>query len=492
VLKRIKHNLGYKITAIVLAILFWFVVYNNNNPIEVLKLTVPITITNQVYLQLNHLKILNDYDNTVIIEIRGRRSEIKKVNASDFFIKYDLSQITNEDIERIQYDELKYYGANAIYYEVINDGYILVDVESIGIKEKNIEIQLDGEPAYGYSIVGTTLTPEKFTIKEIESLVERIAIAFVKVNIDGIAGNTSVRKACEFYDYNGDLIPELNDYLDVDISIEVAKQLDVESAIIGLANMDYQVVAHNPYPTKIKISGPEQALKNIDILKTEAISVNGKTENFTKSAKFTNLPVGCKVVGGINTIDVNVKIEQLVMKTYTFNKNEISFEYMDSSGQYSYFLLEDKVDIVLKGRQIVLDQITKDMIAPSINVAEKKDSQTFLPVVIILPENTKQISYPTAEVKILRNINLTLKVEDIYIANTRYELYNYIFDNNEISIQVSGFSEDLESIDMNKLNPYIDVKDLKKGKQEVVLNVTLPSGIETSEQLKININIEEK
>ena len=491
-LNKIKHNLAYKITALVFAILFWFVVYNNDNPIVTIKLTIPITIQNQTSLQSNNLEIINNYDTTIILEVRGRESETEQVNVSDFVINYDFSNITDENIKFIEFSEINYTGDNAINYNVTNDGYIAIEVENIAIKEKNIQIQLLGEPAYGYSIVKTSLTPEKITIKDVASLVEEVSSAIVKVDVEGIRGNTSIRKICEFYDNNGDIIPELNDYLSVDVAIEVARELNVETSIIGILGPDYQVVSYSSYPVSVKISGPEQALSSIDILKTDSISVTEKTEDFTQNASFVNLPIGCNVVGSSNSIDVLVRIEKLVLKTYSFYKSEIDFEYMDSSGQYSYFLLEDRIDIILKGRQVILDQITKEMISPSIDVAEKNDSQSFLPVGITIPEGTKQINYPTAEVKILRNMDISLSVDDVYLINARHELYEYGYVTENIEIKVLGFTEDLALIDKNKLNPTIDVKDLKEGNHKVSLSIDLPSNIEISEQLLVNIILEGK
>ena len=81
---KIKKNLFFKILAVVIAIIIWFIVSVNNNPVEVKTISVPIQIQNERNLALRNLRIINEIDNFIDIQIKGAATEVGKVSSSDF------------------------------------------------------------------------------------------------------------------------------------------------------------------------------------------------------------------------------------------------------------------------------------------------------------------------------------------------------------------------------------------------------------------------
>ncbi len=488
-LKRLKHNLPYKIAAFVLALLFWIAVYNNDNPIATEKFVVPITMLNQSAPQFASLEILNEFDKFVTIEVRGRESELSQINSTDFSIVYDFGTITSDEFTEINYTSLDYTGTNAIDYKVINDGVISLDIEKLSVLEKKIVVQLQGEPAYGYSIISTTYTPENFSIKDISSLVTDISVAVVNIDVSGVKGNTNIRKYCEFYDKDGNELIELNEYISVDVFIEVARDIEVNTAIFGVTDPEFLVISHTAQPSTIRVSGPEDALTSITTLTAESISVSGATSSFVTKASIINLPVGCELVGGANTIDVAVVLEQLVTKEFTFSKEEINFIQEDPYGNYSYTILDNTISITLKGLNNELQALSNSILAPYISVKSLQDNVILLSVEINIPLGIKQVSFPQAEVEILKNITLQMSVEDIYLPNARFESYTYSFSVDKYALILSGFSEYLTNININSLNPTIDVMDLKEGVHQVPIILSLPDNIISNSNLVITMTI---
>lgn len=489
-LKRLKNNLGYKIAAFLLAVLFWVVVYNNDNPVVVERIPVPITITNQSYPTTNNLRILNDYDKTVIVEVRGRSDELNQISANDFVVIYDFSEISAASITNITYSSVNYLGDKAIDYKVVNEGKINIEVERILNTENKITVELTGEPAFGYSIVSKTISPENYAIRDVSSLVSKVATALVRVDIEGIKGNKNVRRFCEFYDADGNAINELNDYLAVDISIEVAREFEVETTVIGVPNPDYQVISKDPQPSKIKISGPESALESIDILKTDSVSVSGLDHDSIIKTTLVNVPINCKVVSGVNEVSVAVRVERLEERVFDFTADEITIKYV--SNAYSYFILDEGVSITLKGRREVLDQINKTDLAPYIDVSSQNDTQTFLKVQINVPQDVIQVSYIAVEVKILKNLTLTIPTSEINIVNQRTDLYSYSFSRSQTTLVISGFSADLADISVASLQATVDVKDLTEGTHRIKLNYTIPANTEVFNSVLVDVVVRAK
>ncbi len=488
-LKKLKHNWLFKIGAVLIAIIIWGLVYNSDNPVELIKLAVPISIVNQSAPQSANLQIMNDFDKSVIIEIRGRTTELEQVSTSDFIIQYDFALVLDESITEISYFKFDYLGTNAIDYKIVNEGVLHLDVERLSVLEKKITVQLLGEPAYGYSIVSTSYTPENFSIKDINSLVTNIELAVVNIDISGIKGNTNIRKYCEFYDENGNEIIELNEYISVDVTIEVARDIEVNTAIFGVTNPEFLVVSHTAQPSVVRVSGPEEALSSIESLTAESISVSGAIKSFVTKANIINLPVGCQLIGGSNTVDVAVVLEQLVTRVFTFSKEEIKFIQEDPYGNYSYSILDSTISITLKGRNSELQELTNYALAPYISVKSLQDNIILLPVEINIPLGVKQVSFPQAEVQILKNVTLQMNVDDIYLPNARYETYTYSFSVEKYAIVLSGFSEYLSNITINSLNPSIDVMSLKEGIHQVPLLITLPDNVISNGDLIITLTI---
>lgn len=488
-LKRLKHNWLFKIAAILIAIVIWGLVYNSSNPVESIKLTVPIFVVNQSAPQLVNLQVMNDYEKSVVIEIRGRTTELVQVNTSDFIVQYDFASISDENITELNYLKFEYLGANAIDYKIVNDGKLYIDIERLSVLEKKISVKLQGEPAYGYSIVSTTYTPENFSIKDVNSLITDIKLAIVNIDVSGIKGNTNIRKYCEFYDEDGNEIIELNEFISVDVTIEVARNIEVNTAIFGVTDPEFLVVSHTSQPSVVRVSGPEEALSSIEFLTAESISVSGETKSFVTKASIINLPVGCQLIGGSNVVDVAVVLEQLVTKEFVFNKSEIKFIQEDPYGNYSYTILDDSISITLKGQNSELQELTNSALAPYISVKSLQDNVILLPLEINVPLGVKQVSFPQAEVQILKNIALQMNVDDIYLPNARYEVYEYSFSIEKYSIVFSGFSEYLSNITINSLNPSIDVMSLKEGVHRVPLLISLPDNVISNSDLIITLTI---
>ena len=93
---KIKKNLFFKILAVFIAIIIWFIVSVNNNPIEVKTVSVPIYVQNERNLALRNLKIVNNFDHFIDVQVKGAATEVNKVSASDFTAYVDYVEIINE------------------------------------------------------------------------------------------------------------------------------------------------------------------------------------------------------------------------------------------------------------------------------------------------------------------------------------------------------------------------------------------------------------
>ncbi|MFO7615375.1 MAG: CdaR family protein, partial [Bacteroidales bacterium] len=372
----------------------WLIVYNINNPLESRNVEVDIVFLNEASLAANNLKVTNDYRRQVTAQISGRKSQLDQTLQRDLRAMADFSTVTNEGTEFIRVESIQYLGEQNIRYVIREDDRINLVVEKIVTGDYPIRIEATGQPEEQYHLVGITVRPENYSVKETDSLIGRIDHAVVRVDLEGNKGNSTRRIYTEIYGKDGRIINELSNYFIVDVTIEVAKEVPVIPSTIGSLPADHVVVSLMAIPEKILVSGPASELGPLESVRTENIDLGGQTEPFSATVRLTTIPQNSRVVGRSDIMEVSVYVEKLAERTFTFTRNEIEVRYADTTGTYSYVITEPTISFVLKGRRLHVNEIEKSQLNPYIDVAGMKDETRLIPVRISVPENTLQVNYP--------------------------------------------------------------------------------------------------
>ena len=143
---KIKKNLFFKILAVVIAIIIWFIVSVNNNPVEVKTISVPIQIQNERNLALRNLRIINEIDNFIDIQIKGAATEVGKVSSSDFSAYVDFTEIINENYNNLTVKGITYNGDSNITFTYDEEDIVkYVEVEKVITSEFPVSIDFNGQ-----------------------------------------------------------------------------------------------------------------------------------------------------------------------------------------------------------------------------------------------------------------------------------------------------------------------------------------------------------
>lgn len=490
-LKRLKNNIGLKILSVLIAILFWFIVYTNENPIETRQIDINLTPLNESYLAAGNLRILNDYADTVAVTVRGRKSQVESVSAGDFLAYLDFEAVEDENTEYIEVSGLSYIGDENISYTLEGSGRVGITVDRIVAGEVPIKVELSGEPAEGFVVAATTVKPAKYTILEIKSLVQDVAEAVVYVNVDGMKGTETVRKYCVVYDSSGESITELSNQMAVDITVGIAKEVPVEIAIEGEPAEDHLVTAKEVTPDTALVQGSEEDLGNISKVVTLPVNVEGVDETFTVTTGLAALPVGTGYVGSGEAV-VQITVEGLFEKTVTLRKSDIEIRWGLPDSRKSYEIQNDTVEVRIKGRQSVLDIVNAANLSPYIDVSQQPDGLISVPLRFDGLSGVEQTNFPLVDVLIQSKRSINLQTDQIYIENRSGGLYNYSFNNTEVVLELKGDGAALDQVAEQNLNPSVDVDGLGAGTHTVEIKVNLPEGVETAGPFTTVISIANK
>ncbi|MDD4502628.1 MAG: hypothetical protein PHN87_06060, partial [Clostridia bacterium] len=157
---KIKKNLFFKVLAVIIAIIIWFIVSVNNNPIEVKTISVPVQIQNERNLTLRNLKIVNSFDSFIDIQIKGAATEVNRVTASDFSAYVDYTEIINESVNELTVKGISYNGdAKITFSHKEEDIKKSIKVEKLISSEFPVTVKFNGDLLDGYELVSYSVTP---------------------------------------------------------------------------------------------------------------------------------------------------------------------------------------------------------------------------------------------------------------------------------------------------------------------------------------------
>ena len=92
--KIITNNFGLKVLSVVIAVVFWLVIVNVEDPERTKVFSVPVVIENENYLRnMGKTYEILDKTDTITFTVTAKRSVIERVSASDFAVTANMQDI---------------------------------------------------------------------------------------------------------------------------------------------------------------------------------------------------------------------------------------------------------------------------------------------------------------------------------------------------------------------------------------------------------------
>jgi len=401
-----KKDIFIKIASVLFAILLWLTVLNKSNPfITSTPIRVRIEYKNESSLTEKSLVLMNrdSLKNYVEIFVRGRQEDISRINEGDFTVVADFSKVNSENDTVLELEEVVHDLKNVYVYDM-NPKYVSIEIEKIKKKSFPVELVSNITLKENYRIIKEIVEPEIIEIEDIGSKVDAIGSVRVLVDIKDLDKNIVMKKECVIYNKDGKEIPSLNKKYSADVSIEVAKEVPIVVPVKGRPASDYVEGAIKIVPEKALITGAADKLAKINELKTEAVDIQNINKNLNVS-KLIVLPDGITLVDTPEEVAVNVTIEQLVRKDFTFSKEEISLlnaETVTTEDEepLSYEILTDSVTITVKGRKSDFPSLSKDVFKTYVDVGGLGEGTHKLQLKFFIPSPFSRVNDVEVEVRI--------------------------------------------------------------------------------------------
>lgn len=361
--KKLTENLGLKITSLVVAIVLWFIVVNITDPIitQTYK-NVPVRIINsEVITDANKtLEVIEGSSMVTSVVVKASRSTIQELGTSpdSIIATADMSCLSKDGISvPIEFTTSKY--ADKVESIRSSSDVLKVNIENRRTIQLPLNATTSGEIESGYILGNVIPNQNQVRVSGPESVINRVASAFVDVQVTGFTSDISTQADIMLFDNNGDGIPTSNLELNVssvrvDVEILATKKVPIYYSTIGIPAEGYGVTGEVEInPEMITIAGERNVIDPVSEIKVpaEELNITGQSDNLMVVLDIRNyLPDGIRLADDANMgrASITVFIEPFIEQEYGIFPKNITIENVPE-GFEAEFVEDEGIDFVLVG-----------------------------------------------------------------------------------------------------------------------------------------------
>ncbi|HOP72228.1 MAG TPA: CdaR family protein [Thermoclostridium caenicola] len=397
--KLFERDAVAKVLSVLIAILIWFLVLDQENPFTERTITVPLS-SNVEVLEARNLQIVgSSIPATVDVRIRGRKKRVDSVSSADFSVFLDLSDVNNSGIQVIRVQPPEYTGDKDIIILGTNPATVRLYFEKIVGKQYPVNIEFTGNLPEGYQIVNQRVDPGIILIQEKEGTLSRIDRVVALVNLNDLSVTKELVVRVTVYDTEGKPMSQFEGKYPAIVSFDLARKLPVTTTVRGKPKAGYYFKEIIPDTSSVLVVGNKDLLDSISRIEAEAVDIEGKSESFRTELKL-NVPQGATLADNNGTISVLVNIEPLATRTISFPTSQISIYDSDTSGAFEYAIAAHSISIPVEGRPELLQELDANDIRCSVSVRDLREGEHQVPVTVSLPAGISLRERPTVTVTI--------------------------------------------------------------------------------------------
>ncbi len=389
--KIITNNFGLKVLSVVIAVIFWLVIVNVEDPERTKVFSVPVVIENENYLKdMGKTYEILDKTDTITFTVTAKRSVIERVSASDFTVTANMQDIV--DMSKIPVTVVAQKYANQLTVTKRSQ-YVEVLVEDEISQTFEIESQIQGTVSGGYSMDEITISPEQVSVTGPRSVVESIQKAVAVIDVESLKEDTEKKVKIGLYDKKGNAVSQERLWLSTDtaaVSVGIArkKTVPVRYEAGGTPKEGYRIGEVTGSIQNLVVQGEPGIIESLDeiVVSGKALDVTGKTENMTVTVDLGNyLPEGVKLAEDSSKKRLSeVVIEIQGRQTADFEMSTEHIELKNIPDGMQAVLRDTTVTVTLQGYESELEEISAADLRGEVDLAEYTRPGTYhIPVQIL-------------------------------------------------------------------------------------------------------------
>ncbi|MDQ2087347.1 CdaR family protein [Herbivorax sp. ANBcel31] len=393
-----KKDMKTKIFSLAFAVILWFFVLDSLNPVVSHDLSVPLKIENEESLKEKGFVIANEnFPRNVSISLKGRKDKISTLGINDVEAKIDFEKINDVNTQNLHVEvDIHKEGFSV---ESITPRLVNIELEQVGKNSFPVEVITVGEPKENYRIIEVASIPGMVSIEATDSVINSIGEVKVYVDVSNIVSELIVQKECVIYDHNSEVLEDIDVELNVNVKVEMAKEVPIVPVIKGRPARNFIDGVHEIVPDKALITGAPDVVEWIDNIRTEEVSIENMNQSETKRVSL-NIPEGVRLVETPSNVYVDLVIEEKAARELTIRSQDVAIENAVIDDSFIYDIVRDDIDIVLEGREEELERISVESLKPSIDVEGLDEGSYRRPLKVELPRMVELLNDYELEVVI--------------------------------------------------------------------------------------------
>lgn len=292
-----------KIICLLMAIVLWFFIINEQNPMSEGSYTVPIVVEN-----LDSQYITSNVPKTVYVRLSGPRNTIINVGPSDIKAYIDLSDAQEGEMSAPVRIEIP--AGTELKKQSMTSADIMVDVYTV--RELALTPHLVGQTKNDIFVSSLKVVPEKVVISGARRLVKQVEQAVVEIPIEDRIDDFSIMAPIRLVAADGSRVEGLEMtpwQSNIRISIghnAVTKDIPVYVTTEGGVSPSVSLKEIKINPDTVAVKGDANILKNLSRIDLPPIDISGLKQD--KKWKIIVSPVN-GVIFEPDTIEVAVDVE---------------------------------------------------------------------------------------------------------------------------------------------------------------------------------------
>lgn len=374
----IVANLKDLIVSLVLAIVIWFAVSIQVFPNVYDHIyDIPVNIEPTPFMLEENLQIV-DCDDTVNIQIMGKRYVIGTLSNADFVATADLSSVTapGKYTVDIQVKPL----SSSTEYEVVTKGLqASITVERIITKTFDVVPDIDSlQIGEGLTVNEDEVicSPTTVTITAEESVVKSIGeITVTPVTSSALEVTTELKGTLSIFKKDGTKIdnPDLelsDDSYTLTVPVWKVKTLPLNISLTVPSGFDEESLSYSILPTAITIAAPasDSSIDNLDRIDIGDVQLSDLSSKDLQGIKLTiALPTGYRNLSNVAIAQVNFGEAENYGKL-DFTVPSENFTILNGDPEYEFSFVTSQLDVSVVGPSEVLRNLTPDDISGTVNL----------------------------------------------------------------------------------------------------------------------------
>ena len=295
---------------LLMSISVWlYAMSTNDTGFEKEVIGVAVDIEGESALGAGNMSIINGYDNTVKVTLKGKRAEIGSLDADDLHLYVDVSQIT--EAGRYTLPVMLDLPSNSTLVS-LEPSQVSVNVDVNGSRTVDVRIKLDYRIDASYTLSDPVPNYESVVISGPASVLDTVAYAGVNFNVGEVDKSLTLVGSLSLYDEYGMEIS--NPYVKCEVSeVSVAIKVTTTKTVplsVQFANGNSMPYSVTLTPSEIKLIGDPHLLQDINEVVVYTVYDGDFAVGKKKGVSISDfdLPAG---VGVADNGSVYVEIERL-------------------------------------------------------------------------------------------------------------------------------------------------------------------------------------